>query len=405
MHAHLDCFSGLSGDMFLGSLIDAGADLDEIKRQLGGLGVTGWSLVHTSRRDVRVGGSKVDVVLTEGHDDVHRHLSDILQILEGAGTLSDWVHAKAVAVFSALAEAEAKVHGSTVEEVHFHEVGAVDAIIDVVGTLIGFELLGVTSFSSAPLPLGSGTATCAHGVIPVPVPATLELLVGLPTVAAEGVHPTGELVTPTGAALARVLCDRFGPPPAMKLRRVAHGLGNRERTDIPNALRLLLGDCVDAESQAVDVLTATIDDMDARLFGPLAERLLQDGALDVTLRPVYGKKGRPAVEVVALSLPDRAARERLQVRMFRETTTLGLRWRREHRRTLERRFRTVETDFGEIVVKEGFLDGETNTVQPEFDSVLAAAELHEVAVRKVLDAVGVVLGNEGLNSDANRSDK
>jgi uncharacterized protein (DUF111 family) len=246
---------------------------------------------------------------------------------------------------------------------------------------------------------------CAHGTIPVPVPATLELLRGLPTVPAEGVHPTGELVTPTGAALVRVLCDRFGPPPPMKLDRVAHGLGTRERKDVPNVLRIFFGTVVDAEAQAVDVLTATIDDMDSRLFGPLAERLLADGALDVTLRPVYGKKGRPAIEVIVLSLPDRAARELLQVRMFRETTTLGLRWRREHRTTLERRFREVETEFGVITVKEGFLDGETNTAQPEFDSVVAAADVHDVPVRRVLDAVRAVLGEEALRLAAMRSDE
>jgi len=391
--------------MLLGALIDAGVDLAELEQLLQGLEVPGWTLRRGQRTDPRVGGTKVDVVLSDGHDRVHRHLSDIRRIIDGAPALSDTVRDRATAVFTALAQAEAKVHGTTVEEVHFHEVGAVDAIIDVLGTLVGLELLGVETLSCAPLPLGSGTAKCAHGVIPVPVPATLELLRGLPTIQAEGVHPTGELVTPTGAALARVLCERFGSPPAMKLDRVAYGLGSREREDLPNALRLLLGTCVDSEAQSVDVLTATIDDMDSRLFGPLAERLLADGALDVTLRPVYGKKGRPAVEVVVLSLPNRSAREKLQLRMFRETTTLGLRWRREQRTTLERRFREVLTEYGPVVVKEGFLDGETNTAQPEFDSVVSAAEAHDVPVRRVLDAVRTVLAEEGLRLDTMRSDE
>jgi len=405
MHAHLDCYSGLSGDMFLGALVDAGADFELLKRRLAGLGVDGWTLRQTDRTDPRVGGTKVDVVLSEGHDDVHRHLGDILAILRSSTGISDEVLERAGEVFTVLAEAEAKVHGTTIEEVHFHEVGAVDAIVDVVGTLVGLELLGITSISCAPIPLGSGTAQCAHGRIPVPVPATMELVCGLPTVPAEGTHPTGELVTPTGAALVRVLCDSFGPPPPMKLDRVAHGLGTRERADMPNALRVFLGSQVDAESQAVDVLTVTIDDMDSRLFGPLAERLLEDGALDVTLRPVYGKKGRPAVEVIVLSLPERAARERLQVRIFRETTTLGLRWRREHRATLERRFREVETAFGSVTLKEGFLDGETNTAQPEFDSVVAVADAAKVPVRRVLDAVQVVLASEGPKTGPSRSDE
>lgn len=405
MHAHLDCYSGLSGDMFLGALVDAGADLDLLTDALAGLGVGGWTLHQTERTDPRVGGTKVDVVLTEGHDDVHRHLSDIRSILSSSTGLSQQVIDRAGEVFTVLAEAEAKVHGTTPEDVHFHEVGAVDAIVDVVGTLVGLELLGITSLSCAPIPLGSGTAQCAHGRIPVPVPATMELVCGLPTVPAEGVHPTGELVTPTGAALVRVLCDSFGPPPPMKLDRVAHGLGTRERVDMPNALRIFFGTQVDTESQAVDVLTVTIDDMDSRLFGPLAERLLEDGALDVTLRPVYGKKGRPAVEVIVLSLPDRIARERLQVRIFRETTTLGLRWRREHRATLERRFREVETPFGTVTLKEGFLDGETNTAQPEFDSVVAVADAANVPVRRVLDAVKVVLASEGPRRGPARSDE
>ena len=404
MHAHLDCFSGLSGDMFLGSLVDAGLELGALEAPLRSMGVDGWKLEKRDVADPRVGGSKVDVVLSEGHDSAHRHLSDIVAIIDRASELPDGVRGRAKKVFEVLAEAEAKVHGTTVEAVHFHEVGAVDAIVDVTGTVLGLELLGIRSLSCAPIPLGSGMARCAHGLIPVPVPATVELLRGLPTVPASGSHPTGELVTPTGAALVRVLCDRFGPPPPMNLDRVAYGLGSRDRGDMPNALRVFLGQLVNAEAQAVDVLTATIDDMDARLFGPLADRLMADGALDVTLRPVYGKKGRPAVEVIALSPPEREARERLQARMFRETTTLGLRWRREHRATLERRFREVDTPFGPIVVKEGYLDGETNTVQPEFDSVVAAAEAHDVPVRRVLAAARNAIGLSQSKGDGDGSE-
>ena len=389
--------------MFLGALVDAGADLDALRESLGGLGVDGWRLERSERSDPRVGGTKVDVILEAGHDDVHRHLSDIRQILEGSPELPEGIAARAMDVFTALAEAEAKVHGTTLEQVHFHEVGAVDAIVDVVGTLLALDQLGVTSMSSRAVPLGSGTTRCAHGVIPVPVPATLELLRGIPTAAAEGQHPTGELVTPTGAALLRTLCDRFGPPPKLTLRRVAHGLGGRQREDLPNALRVFLGDLGEAEAQEVDVITATIDDMDPRLFGPLTERLLSDGALDVTLRPIYAKKGRPAVELVALSLPDRDAREQLQRRIFDETTTLGLRWRREQRVTLERSFREVETPFGSIVVKDGFWDGEHHLAQPEFDSVLAAAEEHGVPVRRVLAAVRVSLADSGPKPGSERS--
>ena len=250
------------------------------------------------------------------------------------------------------------------------------------------------SVSCAPLPLGSGTVVCEHGEVPVPAPATALLMRGLPTVPGEGDHPTGELVTPTGAALVRVLCTRFGTPPAMALQRVAYGLGTRDRGRIPNALRLLLGRTTGAEDQAVDVLSTTIDDLDSRLFGPLSDRLFGDGALDVTLDPVYGKKGRPTVEVTVISPPDRETRRRLADRLFSETTTLGVRWHREQRITLHRRFSTVQTPFGPITVKEGLMDGRAITRQPEFDSCLAAADAHGVAVRVVMDAARDAVSDE-----------
>ena len=395
MHCHIDCYSGVSGDMLLGAIVDAGVPIEELARPLKSLGVPGWKLRVGSKRDPRIGGTKVDVLLGRGHDHHHRGLTDILTILKGAAGLPDVVRARADEVFRVLAEAESQAHGVPIEQVHFHEVGAVDAIVDIAGVCLGFHLLGVDSLSCAPLPLGSGTVKCAHGILPVPAPATALLLRGLPTVPGEGAYPTGELVTPTGAALVRVLCDAFGAPPPMRLDRVAWGLGGRDRGPIPNAVRLLLGTRRDAEVQEVDVLTATIDDMDARLFGPLTDRLLADGALDVTLRPVYGKKGRPAVEVTALSPPDRELRQRLEARVFGETTSLGLRWRRERRTTLERRFVTVETEFGPVAVKQGLRDGEVITSQPEFDSCLAAADAHGAPVRRVLEAaLGLILGDD-----------
>jgi pyridinium-3,5-bisthiocarboxylic acid mononucleotide nickel chelatase len=381
--------------MLLGAIVDAGLPLEELARPLRSLGVPGWRLRVGGKRDPRVGGTKVDVLLGAGHDHHQRGLDHILTILKGADGLPDVVRARADEVFRVLAEAESQVHGVPIDEIHFHEVGAVDAIVDVAGVCLGFHLLGVDSLSCAPLPLGSGTVKCAHGTLPVPAPATALLLRGLPTVPGEGKHPTGELVTPTGAALVRVLCDSFGASPPMRLDRVAWGLGGRDRGPIPNAVRFLLGTREDSEVQEVDVLTATIDDMDARLFGPLASRLLDDGALDVTLCPVYGKKGRPAVEVTALSPPDRDVRARLEARVFSESTTLGLRWRRERRATLERRFVTVETAYGPVAVKQGLRDGEVVTSQPEFDSCLAASEAHDVPVRRVIEsALGLIHGDD-----------
>ena len=400
MHCHIDCYSGVSGDMLLGAIVDAGISIDELGGRLASLDVPGWRLHADHRGDPRIGGTKVEVQLVAGHDDHHRGLADIVAIIEGAEELPDVVRAQACRVFGELAEAEAQVHGVPIDEIHFHEVGAVDAIIDIVGVCLGFHLLGVDSLSSGPLPLGSGTVKCAHGILPVPAPATALLLRGLPTVPGEGEHPTGELVTPTGAALVRVLCDAFGAPP-MVLERVAWGLGGRDRGPIPNAVRLLLGTLGSSEAQEVDVLTATIDDMDPRLFGPLASRLLHDGALDVTLCPVYGKKGRPAIEVTALCPPDRQVRARLEERVFSETTTLGLRWRREQRATLARRFEVVETAFGPVTVKQGLRLGRVLTSQPEFDSCVAASEVHDVPVRRVIEAALAALpGRDDRTSES-----
>lgn len=397
---HIDPFSGVSGDMLLGAVVDAGVPLEALAAGLSTLPVQGWTLDRTDRRDPRVGGTKVDVVLDEDLPQPHRHLADVEAIIRGS-QLPDAVQLKALAAFRRLAEAEGHVHGEPPEHVHFHEVGAIDAIVDVCGVILGFHLLGVESVSCGPVPLGTGFARCAHGLIPVPVPATVRLLRGVPTVAAGGAQPTGELVTPTGAVLLRTLVGRFGHQPPMNLNAVAYGLGTRDRGDQPNAVRLFLGPRSDAEHQAVDVLTTTLDDLDARLFGPLIERLLADGALEATLTPVFAKKGRPAIEVTVLAPPQADVLARLRERLFRETTTLGVRWRREHRATLERSFRTVATAFGPITIKEGRLGGVVVTSQPEFDSCVAAADAHAVAVRAVLDAargaaddVETTLGNE-----------
>ena len=388
MHVHIDPFSGASGDMLLGAVVDAGVDPDVLERGLRTLGVAGWRLARREKTDPRVGGTKVDVVQDEGPR-APRHLADIVGILAGArGGIPGPVLDSAHAAFARLAAAEAEVHGTTVDAVHFHEVGAVDAIVDVVGVLLGFHLLGATSVSCGPVPLGSGFARCDHGLIPVPVPATVQLLQGVPTFGATGPAPTGELVTPTGATLLRTLAADFGPPPAMRLDRVAYGLGTRDRGEIPNAIRLLLGERTDdvPEATTIEVLTTTVDDLDSRLFGPLVEGLLTDGAIDATGRSVLGKKGRPALEIVVLIPPDPAVRGAVERRLFEETTTLGIRRRRERRTVLRRRFRTLETPYGPIRVKEGLRGSAVLTAQPEFEDCRDAAVAHGVPVRQVLEA-------------------
>ncbi len=388
--AYLDCFSGISGDMTLGALVDAGVPLDAIAAAVTALDLPGWELaLDEGARDPRVGGTRVLVhAEEEGH--VHRTFREIRAMIEAA-TLPGDVARRAVAVFARLAEAEGKVHGRPPDEVHFHEVGAVDSIVDIVGAVAGLHHLGIDRLECAPLPLGGGTVRCRHGVIPIPAPATVELLRGLPTVPGEEQR---ELVTPTGAALAGTLADAFGPPPPMVLRAVGYGLGSTRGEGLPNALRLLVGEAPGGEAipqHRATVLEANVDDLSPQFFGPLIERLLEAGALDATLTPVQMKKGRPGILVTVLcSPPDRAILEEL---LFRETTTIGVRRHDVWRSCLERRSETVETPYGAVRIKIGSAGDTEFNRMPEFEDCRAAAEAHGVTPlqvhRAALAAAGV----------------
>ncbi len=394
-HLHIDPFSGIAGDMLLGAIVDLGVPIEDLAGPLRSVGVPDWELVRTDRRDPLLGGARVEVQV-RGEDaggawfagDGHVHLQSILDAIGRAADLPTVVRERAVSCFQLLARAEAQVHGvADPADVGLHEVGAVDAVIDVCGGLLGLHLLGIESVSCSPVPLGSGFVRCAHGLVPVPVPATLALLQGLPTAPARGEHPTGELVTPTGAALLRTIVTRFGPPPPMTLERVGHGLGSRSR-DVPNALRVMLGTRSGAaapEAPSVHVLSTTIDDLDPRLVAPLIDALMEDGALDVTATPTHGKKGRPALRLEVLAA-DPVARRRLEDRLFRDTTTLGVRVRLEQRRTLPRVLVEVPTPWGSVRVKEATLDGVVVTRQPEFEDCRRVAEAAGVPLASVIEA-------------------
>ncbi len=393
-HLHIDPFSGIAGDMLLGAVVDLGVDIDALAGPLRSLGLPHWDLVRTDRRDPVLGGARVQVHVRGqdaggawfGHDG-HVHLGTILDAISGAAQLPESVRTQAAACFSRLAEAEAAVHGvADPMRVGLHEVGAVDAVIDICGGLLGLHLLGVQTVSCAPVSLGTGFVRCAHGLVPVPVPATLALLRGVPTTPAQGQHPTGELVTPTGAALLRTVVGRFGPPPPMILDRVGHGLGGRTR-DVPNAVRLMLGTAADTdpEAQTVHVVSTTIDDLEPRLVEPLIAALMADGALDVTVTATQGKKGRPAWSVQVLAA-DAASRRILEDRLFRDTPTLGVRVRIEQRRTLPRTLRSVLTPWGSVMVKEACLDGVVVTRQPEFEDCRAVAQAANVPITDVIEA-------------------
>lgn len=380
--AYFDCFSGVSGDMTLGALLACGIDADDLRAELARLKLPGWKLEVQTTSVNGIGATDVTVALTEpqGHG---RHLSDIARILE-ASDLADSVRGKALTVFQRLAEAEAKIHQTTPDRIHFHEVGAVDAIVDIVGACVALERLGVEAAYCSPLPMGRGFVQCAHGAIPLPAPAVLELLRGYPVYDA---NIEGELVTPTGAALMSTLAETFGAMPTMTLHTIGYGAGKQRFPDRPNVLRVVLGETVeDAFSGApeIAVLETNLDDFSPQFYEPLSERLFAAGAVDVYMTPIQMKKGRPATLLTVLAPPEKA--EELAGLLFTETTTLGVRFSKMRRLCVEREWVTVQTPYGPIRIKVGRWRGTETTASPEYEDVKAAAAAHGVPVKVVYQA-------------------
>lgn len=378
--AYFDCFTGAGGDMIVASLIDAGADADELREGLRALDVSGYSLSIKRVNKQGFAATRFVVELDQRAQQPHRHLKHVVEILDQS-TLAPSVKERAVCVFERLAEAEAKVHGTTVGKVHFHEVGAIDAMVDVVGAVLALDLLGVERVVCSPLPTGSGTVTCDHGVMPVPAPATAELLRGVPLA---GTEETGELITPTAAALLTTLANEFGPVPPMTLRSIGYGAGTRDGQRLPNVLRVMLGQTTEnAETDSVTVLEANLDDATPEMIGHCMERLLSEGALDVYAVPIQMKKSRPGVVLTALCNHDQAAA--MEAVFFAETPTFGVRRHTVTRAKMRRRHETVVTSFGEIRMKIGERAGAA-TASPEYDDCKAAAHRHGVALRDVFAA-------------------
>ncbi|MGE5618407.1 MAG: nickel pincer cofactor biosynthesis protein LarC [Sphingomonadaceae bacterium] len=377
MIGYFDCYSGISGDMTLGALVDAGVDPEALKAEVAKLGLSGYELRFERVERGGISGTQAVVTLDPGVPQPHRHLSDILAILDGS-TLSPSVREKAKAIFQTLGEAEAKVHGVPVDHVHFHEVGAVDALVDVVGAAAGLELLGIEQAFASPLPTGKGMVKTAHGLLPVPAPATLEIL----SRAAAPMRPLdveAELVTPTGAAILATLA-RFRQP-EMKMRAVGYGFGTRQ---LPwaNALRLWVGESAESREgwQETSLIEANLDDMTPEALGFAMERLFSAGALDVYFTPIQMKKNRPAVMLSVIAPLDRE-RELASV-VLRETTTLGVRIGRTGRLTAARRVETVATPLGPIRVKVKLFEGRVDCA-PEYEDCARIAReralpLHEV---------------------------
>lgn len=378
--AYFDCFAGVAGDMIVGALLDAGADLEALQNHLAGLKVGGYStrVEKVNRGGLR--GSKFHVEIDE-HDHAHRHLQDILAIINGAA-LPPRVAQRARDIFHRLAQAEAKAHGVAVEEVHFHEVGAIDSIVDVVGACIALELLDVDRVICSPIPAGSGTARTAHGILPVPTPATAELLIGA-KVSKDFFE--GEVTTPTGAAVMVTLAESFGPLPPVTVQAVGYGAGTKEGGPVPNLLRVVLGQSDElGTTDSVVELSVNLDDCTGQILGATIEKLLEAGCLDAWATPAVMKKSRPAWQLSALCNPaDAAVAEAI---LFAQTTTFGIRRHTLTRGKLQRRHETVETPYGPIRVKVGSSGGRVITATPEFADCLRAADSHHMPVKDVIAA-------------------
>jgi uncharacterized protein (TIGR00299 family) protein len=376
---YFDCPSGAAGDMIMAALVDAGAPVDRLRGELAKLGLAGWDL---SVRPVMKGAfraTKVDVVIDHSAQHVHRSLSDILTLLEASALLAT-IKADAARIFTRLADAEARAHGSTREAIHFHDVGAVDAIVDVVGGVLALSLLGIEALHCSALPVGGGTVNGPHGKIPVPAPGTAELLRGFPVVDT-GVR--AELVTPTGAAILTTLAAGSGRMPAMTISSIGYGAGTMELPGVPNVLRCFVGEAADGGDETIVQIETTVDDMSPQLYEPLMERLLATGALDVFLTPVIMKRSRPGVVLTALCPPDKVGD--LSRVLFEESSTIGVRWAERRRARLERETRPVQTAYGVIPCKISSLEGRVVTVTPEFAEVARIAREKSLPVREVLD--------------------
>jgi pyridinium-3,5-bisthiocarboxylic acid mononucleotide nickel chelatase len=382
-HAYFDCFSGISGDMVLGALVDAGADLRAIEADLRKLGLEGWTISSAKVKRGEISATHVKVETSEGHH--HRGLSIILQRIENA-KLAPRAEERARRIFTRLAEAEAKVHQKPIEEVHFHEVGAVDSIVDIVGAAIGFELLGIDEFACSAFDVGAGQIRTAHGLLPVPAPATAELLKGAP------LYTSGiakELVTPTGAAIATTLATRYAEIPQMKLEAIGYGAGSADLQEKANVLRILIGEAAVSEPREywdapITVIETNVDDMSPQIYGYFVERALAAGALDVFSSPVQMKKNRPGLLVTMLSEADNVSR--LIDLVFRETTTIGVRAYDARRKTLARESVTVETRFGEVRIKISRMNGTVLNATPEYEDCQRIAAQKGIPLKQVLEA-------------------
>ena len=380
---YFDCFAGASGDMMLGALVDAGWAVADLKATFAKIPLGGYSVAHEDVRKGLLRALQVHLHIDAQEHTAERNLHDILELLQ-ASSLDEDVIAQSSRLFTRLAEVEGRMHGVAPDAVHFHEVGAVDSILDVVGVVAGLKALGIERLVCSPVNVGGcPPIRTRHGWWPIPGPATLDLMRDKPIYAREGM---GETLTPTGALLLSELADEFGPIPAMRIERVGYGAGMRD-TDIPNVLRLIVGDDASPEQESTaTVIETTIDDMNPQLYGHVAAALFAAGALDVTLTPVQMKKGRPGHVLSVLT--EAVSHTPLLDIIFRETTTIGVRTHEVGRVKLERTIERVETPWGAVRVKVAFWQGRAVNRSPEYEDCLRLATAAGVPVKQVMDSAG-----------------
>jgi len=390
---YLDCFSGAAGDMLLAALIDAGLPVQELKGALGSLGVEHALEVSRVTRSgisatyvkVKERGRQHEHARHHDHGDHHEHhdhrtLREINELI-GRSELSSAGKNRAAALFQRIGEAEAAIHQTPIDQVHLHEVGALDSIIDIVGAVFALEWFGIADIVASPLNVGSGTVRMEHGAYPVPAPATLRLLEGVPVYSS---GPATELVTPTGALLVSSYARNYGVVPAMTVRKIGYGAGTKDFDGVPNVLRVLIGDRLEAasaDSGQVIEIACEIDDMNPQLFGPVSEKLVEAGALDVFLTAVQMKKGRPGTLLTVLA--PAAARQTVTELIFRETTTIGVRFHAVERETLDRKWVDVQVDGGSVRIKVAGRNGQVLNAAPEFDDCVRVASATGQPVKAV----------------------
>lgn len=375
--AYLDCFSGISGDMFLGALLDCGLPRKLLMQELEGLSLGPFKIKITSQRRMHITGYRVEVKLSQKKHQ-HRNLAEIKRIITKSH-LNQQVKELSISAFQRLAQAESKIHHKKISEVSFHEVGAIDSIIDIVGTAIGIDCLNLDKVYASPIPLSSGFTSCQHGIIPLPAPATMELLKGVPVY---GTSLKTELVTPTGAALLTSLTNCYGPMQPMMITNIGYGVGSKQLKDRPNLLRIIVGESIgNHEADQVLILEANIDDMIPEIYDYLMERLFEKGALDVSFSPIQMKKNRPGVLIRVICHPEKKGE--LTTVIFQESTSVGIRYYQAHRIKLPRTIKEVTTPYGKLYVKV-FKDTEGEYyASPEYEQCKKIAKEHDIPLKRV----------------------